>query len=208
MNRSISIPALAVGAALVLLLGAGAVMVGAAVLTQGNGYGPGMMGGYYGQGQNGGTVAPSTAAQLGQAAPAGATVNEAANSITFGSTTVNLTVLGAPSDGPDETFRVAGLTNPTIVVPSGAHVTLTLINADPGMDHNWLLTSVRPPFSTMSMMIPTVFGAATTTLSEASGTSMPEATVTFTASTRGQYTYLCTVPGHAAEGMYGTFEVN
>jgi uncharacterized cupredoxin-like copper-binding protein len=31
--------------------------------------------------------------------------------------------------------------------------------------------------------------------------------ITFTASSSGSYQYLCPVPGHAAKGMLGAFEV-
>ena len=117
-------------------------------------------------------------------------------------------MLAAPPDGPDQTFRVAGLTDPAIAVPQGAHVTLRLVNADAGMPHNFLLTSAQPPFPAMGMMMAApIFGAATTTLPEASGSGLPSTTLTFTASSAGHFTYLCTVPGHAAEGMYGSFLV-
>lgn len=173
------------------------------------GYGPGMMGGGSGAGTADASVSPATAGQLGEATPRGATVDRDANTLTFTGQQVDLTVLGAPSDGPDETFRVAGLTNPTIVVPAGAQVTVELINADVGMQHDWLVTRSQPPFGSMGMMLgaPVAMGAATGTLPEATSAAMPATTITFDAATPGRYTYLCSVPGHAAEGMYGTFLV-
>ncbi len=39
------------------------------------------------------------------------------------------------------------------------------------------------------------------------GAGMHEGTLTFTASTSDTYTYLCPVPGHAQQGMTGTFTV-
>ena len=39
---------------------------------------------------------------------------------------VNLAVVASPASGPGETFRVAGLANPTIWVPSGARVQIGL----------------------------------------------------------------------------------
>ena len=41
-------------------------------------------------------------------------------------TAVNLAVVASPASGPGETFRVAGLANPTIWVPSGARVQIGL----------------------------------------------------------------------------------
>ena len=37
---------------------------------------------------------------------------------------------------------------------------------------------------------------------------MHTATLTFTATTPGTYHYLCPVPGHAQQGMTGTFTVS
>ena len=173
-----------------------------------SGMGPGMMGFGTGGEIDGQTVAPDDAASLGAAVPAGATVDRASNAITFAGTSVALTVLASPSDGPDETFRVAGLANPTLVVPRGAQVTVRLVNADAGMPHNWSLTTAQPPFPSMAMMAgPVVFGAATPTLAEASSSGMPSVTLTFVASASGRYTYLCSVPGHAQRGMYGALVV-
>ena len=172
------------------------------------GMGPAMMGFGGGAGVAGQPVASDEAASLGAAVPAGATLDRSSNTITFTGTTVALTVLASPSDGPDETFRIAGLTNPTLVMPRGAEVTLRLINADFGMVHNWLITNAQPPFPYVVMMAGTdVFGAVTPVLAEAVSSGMPSATITFVASVSGRYTYLCSVPGHAQEGMYGALVV-
>jgi rusticyanin len=172
------------------------------------GMGPGMMGLGGWNRTSGQSVTPGEAAAQGAAVPAGATVDRASNTITFTGTSASLTVLASPSDGPDETFRIAGLTNPTLVMPRGAQVTLQLINADAGMPHNWLVTSAQPPFPTTVMMAgPVAFGAVTPVLGEAGPAGMPSTTLSFTASVSGRYTYLCSVPGHAQAGMYGTLVV-
>lgn len=179
------------------------------------GYGPGMMGGGGMMGSRqgaagvaGAAIAPADADALGKDRPAGSEIDRAANSITFTGREVQLAILAAPADGPDETFRLAGLTNPTIVVPSGAQVTLRLINADEGMPHNWLLTSDQGPFPYMVMMsTPAERDAVTKTLAPATSKAMAATTISFRAPAAGRYTYLCSVPGHAEEGMYGTFLV-
>ena len=172
------------------------------------GMGPGMMGFGAGAGVAGQPVASDEAAALGAGVPAGATLDRTSNTITFTGASVALTVLASPPDGPDETFRIAGLTNPTLVMPRGAQVTLQLINADAGMPHNWLITNAQPPFPSVVMMAgPVVFRAVTPTLAEATPSGMPSATITFVASVSGRYTYLCSVPGHAQEGMYGALVV-
>jgi plastocyanin len=149
-----------------------------------------MMSGYYGGGMMGGPgdgwmmspagyqwmtggtgapgpwVSPAQARRLGNQAPAGASINRAARTITFTTMNVNLAVLASPPI-PAESFRIAGMTNPAISVPAGAHVTIELVNA----------------------------------------AGMHAATVTFTAAAPGSYQHLCPIPGHAREGMAGTFTV-
>src|SRR6516162_596612 len=75
-------------------------------------------------------VSAAQATALGSQAPAGAEVSTAANTITFTAMTVRLAIVASPPGGPDETFRVAGLVNPNIIVPAGARVTIQLVNAD------------------------------------------------------------------------------
>jgi len=118
-------------------------------------------------------------------------------------------VRASPSGGPDETFRAAGLVNPTIVVPVGARVALTIVNADPDTAHGLVVASAGVASSYMPMMNarPAFSGAAVRFLGNPTSAGMHEATMTFTASTAGTYTYLCPVPGHAREGMAGSFEV-
>ena len=154
-------------------------------------------------------VAPSAATALGNATPAGATIDRAANRITFQTTDVRFVALASPADGPDMTFRIAGLADPTLVVPLGATVTVQFVNADNDTSHAWLLTAAQPPFSFMAMMAtPVVFpGAFAPPLGDPTAAGLPSETVSFTAATAGTYTYLCPVPGHAAEGMYGTLVV-
>lgn len=154
-------------------------------------------------------ILPAQAKALGAATPTGATVDRAANRVTFSSQTVRFTALGSPATGPDMTFQVAGLADPTIVVPVGATVTVRFINADPDEAHGWVLTSTRPPFPYMVMMNTRVAfpGAVARPLGNPNQAGMQEETVTFRAATAGQYTYLCPVPGHAQQGMYGSLNV-
>jgi rusticyanin len=167
-----------------------------------------MMGGMPGYGSGTvATISPAAAAQLGAATPTGATLDRTANTITFTGPAVTIPVVASPPGGQDETFRIAGMTNPTIVVPAGTRVTLELANADEGMVHNWVLSSAEPPFGWTSMMEPVAFGAVTATLPEATSSAVPSATITFDAATAGRFAYLCTVPGHAEEGMFGSFVV-
>jgi rusticyanin len=128
--------------------------------------------------------------------------------VTFTATTVRLTVLARPSGGPDETFRIAGLTNPAIVVPAGSQVSIEVINADPDTAHG-LVIAASQDTTWMPMMTarPAFTGSALWFLGNPTSAGMHAGTLTFTAATPGTYQYLCPVPGHARDGMAGPFTV-
>jgi rusticyanin len=154
-------------------------------------------------------VSAAQATALGGQAPTGAQVSRAANTITYTTTTVRLAIVASPSGGPDETFRVAGLVNPTIIVPAGARVTIQLVNADPDTAHGLVVTASGASASWMPMMTarPAFGGSALWFLGNPTTAGMHEGTLTFTAATPGIYHYLCPVPGHAQKGMAGTLTV-
>ena len=142
--------------------------------------------------------------------PAGATLDRAANTITFTGTSVRLTVVASPPGGPDETFRIAGLTDPAITVPAGAQVSIDVINADPGTAHGLVITAGGATSSWMPMVTarPAFPGSAVWFLGNPTTAGMHAATLDFTAGTAGSYRYLCPVPGHVQKGMTGTFTVS
>jgi rusticyanin len=152
-------------------------------------------------------VSAADAQRLGDQVPAGASVDRANRTITFTTGTVKLVVLASPSM-PAESFRVAGVTNPAISVPAGAHVTIELVNSDAGMAHG-LVIMPADAGSAMPMMsaTPSFTGAALWFLGEPTAAGMHAGTIAFTAATPGSYQYLCPVPGHARDGMTGTFNV-
>ena len=154
-------------------------------------------------------ISGAQATALGNQVPAGAAIDRASRTITFTTTTARLTILASPAGGPDETFRAAGLTNPHIIVPAGAHVTIQLINADSDTAHGLVLTASSGASSWMPMMTarPAFTGSALWFLGNPTSAGMHEGTLSFTASTPGTYTYLCAVPGHAQKGMTGTLTV-
>lgn len=153
-------------------------------------------------------VSASVATALGNSAPASATVDEAANRLTFSGRRVAFTVL-ASSPVSAEAFRIAGLTNPTVVVRRGATVSITVANADADMAHGLVVGFSRAGSSYMPMMTNAAafVGVAVWFLGDRTAVGMHEARLTFTASTAGTYRYLCPVPGHADEGMVGSFVV-
>ena len=154
-------------------------------------------------------VSAAQAAALGGQVPAGAQVDRAANTLTFTTATAALTIVASPSGGPDETFRAAGLTNPRVIVPAGARVSIQLVNADPDTAHGLVVTSAGAAGSWMPMMTarPAFAGSALWFLGNPTQAGMHAGTLTFTASASGSYQYLCPVPGHAQKGMAGAFIV-
>ncbi|MDA8267748.1 MAG: sulfocyanin-like copper-binding protein [Acidimicrobiales bacterium] len=154
-------------------------------------------------------VSATEAAQLGNRTPAGASINRAANRITFSSSTVGLAVEASPAGGPDETFRISGMVNPTIVVPQGSQVTIEVVNADPDTAHGLVVTASGSSSSWMPMMTtrPAFASSALWFLGNPTSAGMHAATLRFTAATPGTYQYLCPVPGHAQKGMIGTLDV-
>ena len=169
---------------------------------------PGTVMGRLFAGAPGPRVSPAQATALGSQVPAGASINRAARTITFTTMNVNLAVLASPSM-PAESFRIAGMTDPSIIVPAGAHVSIELINADNDMAHGLVITPPGAARSQMPMMTaaPAFPGAALWFLGAPTAAGMQAGTHTFTAAAPGSYQILCPVPGHAREGMTGTFTV-
>ena len=153
-------------------------------------------------------ISPAEAARLGNAMPAGASRDRAANRLTFTTTSVRLVVLASPSM-PAERFRIAGMVDPTVVVPAGAQVQVELVNADEDMAHGLVVTTSGAASSWMPMMTaaPAFSGAALWFLGEETSAGMHTGTLSFSATAPGTYQYLCPVPGHAQEGMAGAFAV-
>ena len=153
-----------------------------------------------------GYVAPPRVRQLGSAIPAGAQVNARANTITFSTRTVSFTVVAVPPGGPDMAFRIAGLTNPAVIVPPGATVKVTFINADTDEAHGWEVTSAQAPFQFGSGP-EALAGAFARPLGNPTPAGDGTETITFTASRTGSYQYICPMPGHAQMGMHGQFGI-
>lgn len=140
-------------------------------------------------------------------APEGARIDKERNTVTFATAVASFAVVAVPPRGPDMTFRIAGLTDPTVAVPAGANVTVTFINADSDEAHGWELTTAVPPFS-FQPGPPAFPGAFARGLGDPTPAGDGAETITFTARTSGSYQYVCPMPGHAQMGMHGAFIVN
>ncbi len=98
-------------------------------------------------------------------------------------------------------YRIMGLRNPAITVPAGAKLSILFVNADDDMLHNLRFTGIRPPFDAK---IGKTGSAGSSDVPHIKGKSLygQELTLTTPAKT-GTYYYICTIPGHAAAGMFG-----
>lgn len=87
--------------------------------------------------------------------------------------------------------------NPDITVKSGDEVTITSNNLGKSFHAFGVVTN---PEDFNSIVMNSAIAAATNPLKPGEGGS-----VTFTAGAPGTYYYICTVPGHALQGMQGSF---
>ncbi len=215
-RRTIGVAAGALLAGALLLGGAGVALArGMTAAPTG-----GMMGGASGTGMMGtgmmGTMRgsrqvtdPATARALSRRVAATATIDRQANTITYHSGQIALVALASPASGPDMTWTVDGLVNPTVVIPRGAYVSVRFFDADKNTMHGWELTRTPPPYPYMAMMdAPVAFpGAFAMPVRGTTARRWVGRTVRFTASSAGTYSYICPVPGHAQQGMHGTLVV-
>lgn len=187
-------------------------MLGGGSGTMGSG-GSGMMGGTGMMGSGiGGPVTtsnPAAAQALVQQLAAGADINRQTNTITYHTAQVALAALGSPDGQQDMTWNVNGLVNPTVVIPKGAQVTVHFFDADIGTPHGWELTTTPPPYPSMVMMdVQVAFpGAFAMPAPGATAQQWFGRTLQFTAADAATYYYLCPVPGHAKQGMFGKLVV-
>jgi rusticyanin len=150
-------------------------------------------------------TSPDALRQRLQAIAADIQVDPTANQIRYTSEQVTLVMVGVPPSAPDMSWQVDGRTNPTVVIPAGATVSVVFANGDADSSHGWELTTGAPPYAVMPMMSAPIAasGAVVMPVSHAQGDRWYGATVTFSAPPPGTYYYLCPVPGHAEEGMWG-----
>jgi len=153
------------------------------------------------------TVSLAQTRTLGDQVPAGASVDRASNTITFTASSVSFTVVAVPPGGPDMTFRVAGLTDPAIIVPQDAQVTVQFINGDNDEAHAWMIVDEQPPFSFYQGKTPAIPGAFSGLIGDPTANGQGASNLTFQAGPAGTYQYICPMPGHAQMGMHGAFIV-
>lgn len=127
-----------------------------------------------------------------------AAVSADKKTLTFRQKMVHLVVRSGPSNDM-LSYRIAGLRNPTLVVPAGATLQALFLNTDDDMTHNLRFGAQH------AAPAPSV---GTPGLAHKTQAAFHAADVTLRVPPKpGTYYYFCTVPGHAQGGMWGTLRV-
>ncbi len=133
-------------------------------------------------------------------------ITAATNQIRYSTQQVTLVMVGSPPGHAGEYWQADGLVNPTIVIPAGATVNVLFANGDGDMPHAWELTTSAPPYPVAPMMSGLAASnafLAPIPAASSNGRQWPTESTTFAAPAPGVYYYICQVPGHAEEGMWG-----
>jgi rusticyanin len=158
--------------------------------------------------QSAGQINQNTLASL-NVTPADVYVSVSNSTIYVNGSATLLVVMG-PMNAPSMySFEIFGIINPTVVIKDGSVVNFTVVNVDTDSYHNFVLSQQGPPYNDMGNMM----GSSGLMFSmqylnpEHSGIYSYQ-NVSYTFSSPGTYWYLCTYPGHAANGMYGEILVS
>jgi rusticyanin len=183
-----------------------------------------------------GTLNIQDAVDQAKVTPSYANVIQANRTVVFTSSEINITVMSMgvdrarnmtgmplPSYSTDNVFVIDGLINPTLVVPNGATLHLTVVNLDEDAYHDFVISTVGPPYPSMVMqgMMASAGGPAGWGMMGGGGSGRYLYTMpvlypadytsgwapfySYTVSIPGGAAlwYLCSYPGHAQSGMYG-----
>ena len=172
-----------------------------------------------------GAIGIAQAVRMMKALPAYAQVNATSDTVTFDAQSPNVVILAAmPDDAANITgrqpppyatadvFVIGGLIDPTLVFQRGATVNFTFVNVDDDMYHNFVLTTLPPPYGYMMMagggMGPGMASDFLSTMPVLAPANYQQGyayaySYGLTMSVSGHYWYACTYPGHAQSGMYG-----
>ncbi len=110
--------------------------------------------------------------------------------------------------GPEDdmlSYRIQGVRNPVLILPSGATLRILFVNIDSDMRHDIRFGHVMGDIPIAPDVTDTV-GSTKLTAKSADGTMQAEEIV-LKANENGEYKYFCSVRGHAKGGMWGNILV-
>lgn len=124
------------------------------------------------------------------------------DSLAFNGSSIKILVLmGSMSGGQSMySFVIDNLTNPTLVFPAGARVTMVAVNVDTDAYHGLTISRLAPPYG-YNVMVGMMGSTTSTMMLPPSGSVFAAQQITFTVN--GDAYYFCPVPGHAQLGMSG-----
>jgi plastocyanin len=106
--------------------------------------------------------------------------------------------------GPEDdmlSYRIQGMRNPTLVVPANATLKILFVNTDSDMQHDMRFGELKAPFESAPDISKTVGTAQLA--SQGTDETLSGEDLTIKIGANGQYTYFCSVRGHAKGGMWG-----
>jgi rusticyanin len=125
------------------------------------------------------------------------------SNLSFDGKDIHLVVTTGPEDDM-LSFRIQGVRNPNLVVPSGAKLTIMFINTDEDMLHDVRIGSLGVPFPSTPNVTNTV---GTSRLEPMYEDETMQAEQFVLDPKDGMYKYFCSVRGHAKGGMWGNLFV-
>lgn len=130
------------------------------------------------------------------------TVSESNGTLTFSGNSIRILVLMGPMNGGGSmySFEIDNITNPTLVFPVGATVTMVAVNVDTDAYHGLTIGRLAPPYG-YTVMVGMMSSIATTRMLPPSSSGFASQQISFTVYEDAYY--YCPVPGHAQLGMYG-----
>lgn len=156
-------------------------------------------------------AAPAAAAPAGPAAPTGPMTVPDWYVVDNAAQTVNLTIVaGQTPDNNYWNFNGAIRGRLAITVPVGYTVNIELINRDPNMAHSLGISGELANFTAPPAPNPVFPGAISQNPQSMIDATMPgeTETISFVASTAGNYSMVCYIAGHTAVGMWLFFNVS
>jgi len=124
--------------------------------------------------------------------------------LTFTEKEIRMVIVTGPEDDM-LSYRIFGMRNPTIVVPSGAVLRILFVNKDSDMKHDIRFGHVEGEFTIAPVLDMT---AGSTKLDHMlDDESMLAEEIVIKAAEDGIYKYFCSVRGHAKGGMWGNIVV-
>ncbi len=145
----------------------------------------------------------------------GHNVSVANSTVYINGTAVMPVMMGPMNLSSMYSFEMFGMINPVLVVKGGSSVHFQMINVDSDSYHNFVISSIQPPYQYNMMgegmmswgVNSTGFMTMMNYLQPMHTGTYEYANMTYNFGNPGTYWYLCTYPGHAQLGMYGKIVV-